>query len=169
MTALLLLAATLFTIDPAKTEVTWSLGAALHTVHGTFRLKGTAPQSGQFIIDATSGQSGNASRDAKMHKTVLESAKYPEIVFTPKRIDGPLAPTGTSEIKLVGDIQIHGATHEITIPAKVEAAQGTAKFTATFPIPYVAWGMKSPSSFLLRVDDKVQITLRGEARLPNPN
>ncbi len=166
MTALFLLAAALFTIDTAKTEVTWSLGAALHTVHGTFRLKSAAPQSGQIVIDATTGQSGNTSRDAKMHKTVLESAKYPEIVFTPKRIDGPIAPTGSSEIKLIGDIQIHGSTHEITIPAKVEDAR---KFKATFTIPYVAWGMKNPGTFLLRVDDKVEITITGEARLPNPN
>ncbi len=160
MTPILLLAAALFTVDAAKTEVTWSLGAALHTVHGTFRLKSVAPQSGQIVIDATSGQSGNSGRDEKMHKTVLESAKYPEIVFTPKRIDGKINPAGISDIKLIGDIQIHGATHEITIPAKVEDAR---KFTATFTVPYVAWGMKSPSSFFLKVDDKVQITLRGEA------
>lgn len=165
MTPLLLLAVSLFTLDPAKTEITWSLGAALHTVHGTFRIKSAAPQSGQIVIDATSGQSGNTSRDAKMHKTVLESAKYPEIVFTPKRIDGPIAPTGSSEIKLIGDIQIHGATHQITIPARVEDAR---RFTATFTIPYVAWGMKSPSTFLLKVDDKVGIAITGEGKLVNP-
>ena len=165
MTPLLLLAVSLFTLDPAKTEITRSLGAALHTVHGTFRIKSAAPQSGQIVIDATSGQSGNTSRDAKMHKTVLESAKYPEIVFTPKRIDGPIAPTGSSEIKLIGDIQIHGATHQITIPARVEDAR---RFTATFTIPYVAWGMKSPSTFLLKVDDKVGIAITGEGKLVNP-
>ena len=165
MTPLLLLAVSLFTLDPTKTEITWSLGAALHTVHGTFRLTSIAPQSGAIGIDATSGQSGNTSRDAKMHKTVLESAKYPEIVFTPKRIDGPIAPTGSSEIKLIGDIQIHGATHQITIPARVEDAR---RFTATFTIPYVAWGMKSPSTFLLKVDDKVGIAITGEGKLVNP-
>lgn len=168
MTAALLIAVALFTIDPAKTVVSWSLGAALHTVHGTFRLKGTTPQAGQIVIDATSGQSGNAARDEKMHKSILESARYPEIVFTPLRIDGAVAPSGVSEIKLIGEIRIHGGVHEITIPARVEVAQSTARFTATFSIPYVAWGMKNPSNFLLRVDDKVQIKISGEAQLGSP-
>ena len=78
-------------LDPAQTKIQWTLGAALHTVHGTFKLRSGSvtfdPQSGaasgEIIVDATSGESGNHSRDKKMHKEVLESQRYPEIIFSP--------------------------------------------------------------------------------------
>src|SRR4051795_11537180 len=67
--------------DPAKTTIAFTLGDILHTVHGSFRLKsgdvgyniGSKSVSGSLIVDATSGQSGNHSRDHKMHKEILES------------------------------------------------------------------------------------------------
>jgi hypothetical protein len=34
---------------------------------------------------------------------------------------------------------------------------GHASVTTTFSIPYVKWGMKNPSSFVLRVSDTVEI------------
>ncbi len=163
-------------LDPAKTEVHWTLGGTLHPVHGTFKFKSGAIRfdpaggkaSGELLVDAPSGESGNGSRDGRMHKNVLESAKFPVISFTPDRVEGKLAPSGTSTVQLHGSFKIHGTTHEITIPAKVEAAPDSAKFTATFTILYVAWGMKSPSTFLLKVDDKVEITISGEGKLVNP-
>src|ERR1017187_7351216 len=76
-------------LDPAKTRIDWTLGATMHEVEGTFRLKSgdivfnpkTGEASGQLIVDATSGDSGNKKRDVDMNRNVLESAKYPEIVF----------------------------------------------------------------------------------------
>ena len=81
-------------LDPAKTRIDWTLGATMHTVEGSFRLKSgdivfnpkTGEASGELIVDATSGDSGNKKRDADMNKNVLESAKYPEIVFFPKHV-----------------------------------------------------------------------------------
>jgi len=34
------------------------------------------------VFDATRAETGNQGRDRKMHEEVLESARYPEIVFT---------------------------------------------------------------------------------------
>jgi len=52
-------------------------------VHGTFQLKSgtirfdpaTSTASGAVIVDVTSGASGSAARDRKMHKDVLESQR----------------------------------------------------------------------------------------------
>ena len=64
------------TLDPAQTKVNWVLGDVLHTVEGTFKLKSgsivfdpkTGDASGQIVVDAKSGESGNDKRDAKMQK-----------------------------------------------------------------------------------------------------
>jgi hypothetical protein len=61
---------------PAKTSVKFTLGDTIHTVHGEFALKhgglrfnpGTGLISGEVVVDATSGHSGNGMRDRKMHK-----------------------------------------------------------------------------------------------------
>ena len=71
-------------IDPAQSKVHWTLGTTLHTVHGTFAFKNgslhldpdTGKASGEIVVYATSGDSGNDSRDKKMHKEVLESAQF---------------------------------------------------------------------------------------------
>ena len=159
-------------IDPAQTKVEFTLGALLHTVHGTFRLKrgdirfdpATGRASGELVVDATSGASGDGTRDGRMHTSILESGRYPEIVFRPDRVEGVVAPAGKSQVRLHGMFSIHGADHEVTMPADVEAAQGQYAATVTFAVPYVKWGMKNPSTLFLRVRDEVDITIHTVAK-----
>lgn len=154
-------------IDPAQTQVEFTLGAVLHTVHGTFRLErgeirfdpATGSASGELVVDATSAQSGNDARDKDMHKKVLESGRYPEIVFRTGRVVGKVAAQGPSQVRLHGIFSIHGAEHEIEIPAEVEAAGGQYRATVKFSVPFVEWGMKDPSTLFLRVDKRVDITI----------
>ena len=154
-------------IDPVQTQVNFTLGDILHTVHGSFKLKSgeiqfdpsTGAASGEMIVDATSGDSGSSARDSRMHKNILESNRYPEIVFRPDHIIGTLAPEGPSQVQVHGAFIIHGASHEITIPAQVQMGQNQFTATMHFVVPYVAWGMKNPSNFILRVNDKVDIDI----------
>ena len=92
-----------------------------------------------------------------MHQDILESAKYPEIVFTPDRVDGGVARQGASQIQVHGVFRIHGAAHEITLPVEVRIDNGQPSARTSFTIPYVKWGMKNPSTLFLRVSDKVEI------------
>src|SRR5262249_5144126 len=99
------------------------------------------------------------SRDRKMHKEILESEQYPEVIFRPDRIEGRVAAEGKSTVQVHGMFSIHGADHEMTAPADVELT--AEKWTATvhFNVPYVKWGLKNPSNFFLHVSDTVQIDL----------
>jgi polyisoprenoid-binding protein YceI len=160
-------------LDPAATPVHYTLADPLHTVHGAFRLlRGTivfdpetGAASGELVVDATSGQSGSTGRDSRMHKNVLESAKYPEIVFKPDRVEGKVALDGDSEVSVHGTFRIHGADHEIMVQAKTHFAGGKVTAEIRFPIPYVKWGMKNPSNFLLHVEDTVQIEIDAAGRV----
>jgi polyisoprenoid-binding protein YceI len=153
----------------ARSEADWTLADPLHTVKGDFKLKScdmrydvsSRKAAGEIVFDATSGESGNTSRDKKMHKDVLESAKYPEIRFRLDHADGTVATQGTSTLQVHGMFSIHGAEHEMTIPVelKMEGSQWTA--TAKFAVPYVKWGMKNPSLLFLHVGDTVDIEFRG--------
>jgi polyisoprenoid-binding protein YceI len=155
-----------YQLDPAQTSVKFTLGDILHTVHGTFKLKQGELQmgadgkvSGEIVVDATSGQSGNDSRDRKMHKEILESTRYPEITFRPNKIEGTVASSGKSSVTVHGMFNIHGADREVTAPAQVEADTDHWTATVHFTVPYQKWGMKNPSTLFLRVKDSVEIDL----------
>jgi polyisoprenoid-binding protein YceI len=165
---------TIVTLDPTQTNVEFTLGAMLHTVHGSFKLKGgqirfdpsSGRASGAIIVDATSGNSENDGRDKKMHQQVLESQKFAEIVFTPNQVKGSIAAQGTSEMELSGVIRLHGQDHNLTLPIVIApAAGGQIHARSRFSVPYVKWGLKNPSSFFLRVDDTVGIEIRATAQL----
>ncbi len=139
-------------LDPARTAVHFTLRTSLHTVHGTFRLKGgkvsfdplTGKASGLLAVDAASGESGNRGRDAKMHKEVLESHIYPEITFVPLEVKGGIEMQGDSQVQVTGTFSLHGQDHEVVI---------------NFSVPYISWGLKNPSTFILRASDTVQLSV----------
>jgi polyisoprenoid-binding protein YceI len=159
---------------PAKTTINFTLGDVLHTVHGSFDVKhgaihfdpGTNRIAGEILVDAASGHSGSDSRDKKMHKDILESARYPDIVFRPDRLEGQVTAAGVSTVQAHGIFAIHGADHEITIPVRVKMSPGHWTATSHFVVPYVAWGMKNPSTFVLRVDQSVDIDIQASGETP---
>jgi polyisoprenoid-binding protein YceI len=154
-------------LDPAATKISFTLDAVMHTVHGTAKAKGgevkfdpaTGAASGRFVADATSAETGSEGRDKDMHEKVLESAKFPEISFELERVEGGFLAQGVSNPTLKGKLTIHGASHAVSIPARVEVSGGTIKATLTFKVPYVAWGMTDPSGFVLRVGKEVPVTV----------
>jgi polyisoprenoid-binding protein YceI len=163
-------------LDPSHTSVKFTLGDVLHTVHGTFQLKHGALQfdpssgkvSGEIVVDAKSGESSSGMRDRKMHREVLESEKYPEISFRPDRVEGAVASTGKSSVKVHGMFGIHGVDREITVPAEVEMAADHWTATVHFTVPYEKWGMKNPSTLFLRVNDSVEIDLTTAGSVVQP-
>jgi polyisoprenoid-binding protein YceI len=159
---------------PANTSVNFTLGDVLHTVHGSFKLKQgdveynftTAAVHGALVIDATSGQSGNNSRDRKMHREILESARYPEIVFHPDRVQGTVLQSGTSTVQVHGTFSIHGGDHELIVPIRIELSPDHWVADTHFTVPYVKWGIKNPSTFLLRVSESVEIDIHASGTNP---
>jgi polyisoprenoid-binding protein YceI len=166
---------TTLVFDPPQTQVHWTLGTVLHTVHGTFQLRSgtvhfdpsTGKAGGAFIVEAHSGESGNDSRDSRMHNSILESAKFPEIVFVPDRVDGRIPAQGAATLQVHGLFRLHGADHEFTLPVQVTMDPNQATITTAFHIPYISWGLKNPSTFILRVDDHVDIDIHAVGRISN--
>jgi len=154
-------------LDPVQTKIEFTLGSTLHTVEGTFKLKSgtirldpsTGKMSGSIIVNATSGQSGNEGRDRKMHREILESGKYPEIVFTPNQVKGTFNPKGPSKLEVSGQFSLHGQDHDMTLPIDVQPAGRQLQMAAHITIPYIKWGLKNPSTFILRASDKVEVDI----------
>jgi len=154
-------------IPPESADIAFELKATMHTVHGTATLEraefvidtATGSVSGEAVVSAPSADTGNKKRDKKMHSTVLLSDSHPEIVFTAHRYEGEIDAAGSSEIELVGVMEIIGVEHPLTVPVVVSIAEGTAR--ASFTVPYVEWGLEDPSTFVLRVGKEVPVTVTG--------
>jgi polyisoprenoid-binding protein YceI len=161
------------TLDPAGSRVEFTLGATLHTVRGTFKLKSgtirfdpaTGAAEGEVIVDAASGVTGNGSRDGKMHREVLESERYPDIVFAPSRVSGHLKPEGESKLQVEGTLTLHGSPKPVTLDAVVQITGDRMTALTRLVVPYVQWGLKNPSTLFLRVSDKVDLTLHAAGRV----
>jgi polyisoprenoid-binding protein YceI len=153
--------------DPAATKITWSLAGNVHTTHGTFQLKeghvkvdpATGNASGDLFVIADTGESGNAVRDKRMKKEILETDKYPEIHFKVSKLEGPIAPDNVSNVRVFGQFSIHGTSHEINIPLAVTIKGSEIRGTGKFVVPFVEWGMKDPSNFLFKVEKTVEVEL----------
>lgn len=154
-------------LDPEATSISFTLGATLHTVEGRISLasgsldldRESGAVSGEIVVDATSADTGNDSRDEDMHTKVLLSDAYPRIVVRPERLAGEVAEQGASQLKLSGRIELAGTSHEITIPLEVTVDGNSFSATAELTVPYVEWGLEDPSKFLLRVDKVVEVTV----------
>jgi hypothetical protein len=94
-----------------------------------------------------------------MNEDMLESAKYPEFLFAVQSMQGGLSQAGSSEIKLPGMMRLHGADHPLTVTVPAQITNGEATTDVHFAVPYVQWGLKDPSTFVLRVSKEVDITV----------
>ncbi len=154
-------------LDPTQSTVGFTLGAFLHTVKGTFALKqgtitfdsATGQAGGNVVIDLASGQSGDVKRDANMKNNVLQVETYPFAVFTPNRVQGKLVNGTRSELDVDGMLAIHGASHAMTLHVMVDTKGTSMTATTQFSVPYVQWGMKDPSTFLLHVGNTVDVAV----------
>jgi polyisoprenoid-binding protein YceI len=154
-------------LDPANSRVSFTLKSTLHTVEGVVALNrgvirfdpDTGEASGEVVFDARRTVTGNEDRDQKMHRKVLESELYPEIVFVPESIVGRVPESGAGAIELGGAVTVHGASHPVVIKVELTRDGDRVHASGSLPIPYVAWGMKNPSVLVLRVAKEVDVAL----------
>ncbi len=158
--------------DPAHAQIHWTLGNVIHTVHGTFQLKGgvvsfdpaTGAAEGELLVDLDSGASGNTTRDRNMKKNVLESQTYPEAIYHPEKVSGTLRSGPVQSLTIDGTFTIHGKDHplRLIVSSQMTSASGV-HLTTHFVVPYVQWGMKDPSTLVLRVNKQVSIDVSADA------
>jgi polyisoprenoid-binding protein YceI len=156
-----------FTVDPNASQVAWTLAGTGHHVNGTFHVQNGSIDfdrtahtiSGSIVVAAGSGNSGEPSRDKKMNKEILDVEHYADITFAPQKYDGTIALTGDSTIQVSGTFTLHGTPHDLSVPMQIHIDGGALTAKTHFIVPYVKWGLKDPSVFILKVAKEVDIDL----------
>jgi polyisoprenoid-binding protein YceI len=162
-----------FTINPDASKVAFALSGTGHAVSGTFHVQSgsidfdrtASTISGSVVVAAGSGDSGDKGRDKNMNTQVLDTAHYAEVSFVPKSYQGSIAPSGDSTIQVNGVFTLHGTAHDLTLPMQLHIDGVNLAAKGHFSVPYVQWGLKDPSVFVLKVAKEVGIDLTLIGRL----
>ena len=162
-------------VNPDTSEIKMTLKTNHEIVNGTFHVQSGSIQfdrtaatiSGDVVVAAGSGKTGNDNRDKKMDKDILKVQQYTTLSFDPKSYTGNIAPSGDSTVQVVGVFTLLGKPHDITVPVQVhiEGTNCTAK--AKFVVPYVQWGLKNPSFLVWKAENDVDIDLNLAGNLSN--
>ena len=97
----------------------------------------------------------------ELHEIVFEPEKYPDIRFRSTEITGKTSANNNSfEVKIRGDLTLHGVTRRITIPAKVTISGDDMRAVGEFSIDRSNFNVKATSAFhgLVRVRNTVKFT-----------
>lgn len=95
----------------------------------------------------------------ELREIVLEPTKYPEIVFRSTGVSGKLK-GNQYDLKIAGDLTLHGVTRRIVIPAQVTLNGNDLRAVGEFSIDRDDFNVKATSAFhgLVRVRNKVKFT-----------
>lgn len=95
----------------------------------------------------------------ELEEIVLETAKYPEITFKSTDVKGFLK-DGRFELKIGGDITLHGVTKHIVIPAIVSLENDVLHAKGEFDLDRSKFNVNATSAFhgTVRVKNKLKFT-----------
>jgi polyisoprenoid-binding protein YceI len=97
--------------------------------------------------------------DKELKDIVLHPDQYPEIVFQSTNVTAKPAKTGGGyDVRLTGDLTLHGTTRRVEIPATVTLNGDELHAVGTFSIDRDDYKVKATSAFhgFVRVDDDVK-------------
>lgn len=96
----------------------------------------------------------------ELREIVLEPEKYPEIVFKSTAVTGKPLGNGQYDLKIGGNLTLHGVTRHIVIPAKVTLTGNDLRAVGEFSIDRSDFNVKATSAFhgMVRVRNKVKFT-----------
>ena len=67
-----------------------------------------------------------------------------------------------------GMFTLHGSEHELAVPVQASLSGNHWTGSAKFSIPFIEWGLKNPSTWLLKVDHVVNIDLELKGTMQPP-
>jgi polyisoprenoid-binding protein YceI len=94
----------------------------------------------------------------ELREIVLLPDQYPDIVFKSTNISGNAIGNNQYDLKIVGDLTLHGVTRQITIPTKVSLTGNDLRAQGEFSINRSDFKVKATSAVhgLIRVRDRVK-------------
>ena len=101
----------------------------------------------RFVIDAATFASDRDRRDNYLRGRLLETARYPSVVFVPTEARGitlPPSGSGTSTFDLIGDLTVRGVTRPTTWRVTATVTNDQVSGNATTKFAFADFQMAKP-------------------------
>ena len=130
--------------------------------YGTFEpasLRLTVKANSLAVTDKVSEKDKNEIENT-MRSKVLEVAKYPEIVFTSTSVSASKVDEGKYQVKISGELSLHGTAHAVVVNARVELSANSLHAHGEIPLRQTTYGIKpvSVAGGTIKVKDEVKLT-----------
>ncbi|MGA9770982.1 MAG: YceI family protein [Blastocatellia bacterium] len=99
--------------------------------------------------------------ESLMHSTVLETARYPEILFQSTNITVTRIAEGRYKARIIGELTLHGVTRgSLWIHAQVKVTEGKMRAQGEFTLKQTDYNIKrvSVAGGALRLKDELKFT-----------
>jgi polyisoprenoid-binding protein YceI len=121
----------------------------------------------KLTIDLRELNSDQDMRDGYIKGRVLETEKFPNAEFVPRKLQGVPSPlpapdraSAQSGFQLTGDLTIRGVTKEVTLNGYATFSRDLVAGRAMTDFTFATFGLPKPQlARLLSVDDKIQLDL----------
>ncbi len=96
----------------------------------------------------------------ELREIVLLPDQYPDIIFRSTSVNGKAIGSGQYDLKITGEITLHGMTHQITIPTKVTVTGNDLRAQGEFSVNRSDFKVKATSAAhgLVRVRNEIKFT-----------
>jgi len=165
-----------FTVAPDASKVVFSLGE----IRTTWR-EASMCRAAQSILTATRrpfrrcrrrGGQRQQRRSGPRQENELRRPRCGALcrsLIRAQKLSGNRSAQRDSTIQVTGIFTLHGTPHDLTVPMQIHIDGAALTAKTHFQVPYVQWGLKDPSIFILKVAKVVDIDLMLEGRLSSSN
>jgi polyisoprenoid-binding protein YceI len=163
-----------YRIEAAGSVLNWDLPATLHTVRGRApevsgsidAAQGIGGQwqiQARIVVKAAAMVTGNEKRDRTMREKVLETDRFPEIVFESRQVTADLSRFKAGErltAEVLGDLTVHGKPAAVRLPVEVSVFPDHVVLQGSFPLSWKQYGVYDPSFGIVTVKDPMKVSFR---------
>ncbi len=95
-----------------------------------------------------------------MREDVLETIRYPEIIFVSKSVAVNQTGDGEYRVKLIGDLSLHGVTFNQLIDVQMTLNEDSLRARGEFPLQQADYNIKpvSVGAGMLKVKDELRLS-----------
>jgi len=131
-------------------------------VTGSITLETNGPTTtltaGSISVDTTSITSDESRRDNRLRSEGLQTDTFPTATFTltqPVEIPAAALAGTASDVSLTGDLELHGVTKSVTIPAQARLADGTIQVLGSLGFALSDFDIVAPNigGFIVSIAD----------------
>jgi polyisoprenoid-binding protein YceI len=119
----------------------------------------TTLTAGSITVDTTTIGSDEDRRDNRLRSEGLQTDTYPTATFTitqPVEIPAAAIAGTATDITLVGDLELHGVTKAVSIPAQARLADGAIQVAGSITFPLSDFEIVAPNigGFIISIADE---------------